>query len=222
MDSKDFPLRALCGIDRIGWKDTDELGPELQWTIDYFEQRRPWSRNGRPSRPLLSDEPPTPAPTLVIGQRQRHDWTGAEPLERLNNNYPAPLRLSCGIFPSVDHAYWALSLSDDPEREAIRQAPNVWMAQRIAAASTARTPDWHRVRTAVMASLMRLKFQQHPDIAAILLGTGDAKIQYLHYGSAHWGSGPEAGGNWTGRLLELIRSELHFAQAFPDVTDFLS
>jgi predicted NAD-dependent protein-ADP-ribosyltransferase YbiA (DUF1768 family) len=57
-----------------------------------------------------------------------------------------------------------------------------------------------------MARLLRLKFAQHPDLAARLAATGDAIIQ------ASWAVGTDFwdahGQNWAGRLLELIRAEL--------------
>lgn len=66
-----------------------------------------------------------------------------------------------------------------------------------------RRTDWPQIRVAVMARLIRAKFDQHPEIAAVLLGT--APIRYSDSTSPHW---DERGRDWTGRLLELTRSEL--------------
>jgi predicted NAD-dependent protein-ADP-ribosyltransferase YbiA (DUF1768 family) len=64
-----------------------------------------------------------------------------------------------------------------------------------------------------MAGLLRAKFTQHPALAEILLGTGDARIAYSGYEeSPYWRTArDDQGRNWVGRLLELVRSELHAA-----------
>lgn len=64
-----------------------------------------------------------------------------------------------------------------------------------------------------MARLLRTKYEQHSDLAAILLATGDATLLYDDVNSAFWGDNGGRGRNWTGRLLELVRSELLVSQA---------
>ena len=59
-----------------------------------------------------------------------------------------------------------------------------------------------------MARLLRAKFAQHPQLADVLLTTGDGRIEYTSSGSAYWDTGDDQGRNWMGRLLELIRSEI--------------
>lgn len=63
-----------------------------------------------------------------------------------------------------------------------------------------------------MAGLLRAKFAQHPDLAAVLLGTGPTRLIYTEAGSVFWGQGGLHGRNWMGRLLELVCSELTAAQ----------
>jgi hypothetical protein len=41
------------------------------------------------------------------------------------------------------------------------------------------------------------------------LATDDATLIYDDANSAFWGDNAGRGRNWTGRLLELVRSELH-------------
>jgi hypothetical protein len=55
-----------------------------------------------------------------------------------------------------------------------------------------------------MATLLRAKFSQHPQLARILTETGTAVITYNQFDSQFWGF-PR---NWMGRLLELARAEL--------------
>jgi predicted NAD-dependent protein-ADP-ribosyltransferase YbiA (DUF1768 family) len=57
-----------------------------------------------------------------------------------------------------------------------------------------------------MHVILRAKFNQHPELADVLVATGDARIDYS-ISSAYW-SGGTKGRNWLGRLLELVRSEI--------------
>lgn len=59
-----------------------------------------------------------------------------------------------------------------------------------------------------MAALLRAKYTQHPNLAQTLHASGDARISYVDVDSAYWSIGSTQGTNWTGRLLEIIRSEL--------------
>jgi predicted NAD-dependent protein-ADP-ribosyltransferase YbiA (DUF1768 family) len=60
-----------------------------------------------------------------------------------------------------------------------------------------------------MTGLLRAKYTQHPYLAEVLLTTADATLIYSDANSGFWGDNAGRGRNWTGRLLELIRSELH-------------
>lgn len=111
--------------------------------------------------------------------------------------------------PSVLHGYWALSTADASDRTAVRDAPTADEAQERGGRAT-RREDWPSVRLAVMAGLLRAKFTQHPELAEILLATGDARIAYTGCTeSPYWRNArDDRGRNWTGRLLELTRAEL--------------
>ncbi|MFF4827279.1 NADAR family protein [Streptomyces sp. NPDC001312] len=131
----------------------------------------------------------------------------------LRNEYPSPITVGQDdtVHPTVLHAYWALSVAEPHAREAVRTAESVFDARTIAAQAS-RRPDWEHIRTAVMTDLLRAKFGRHPDLAAVLLATGDATLVYDE-GSYFWGDRGGRGRNWTGRLLELVRSELRARQA---------
>ncbi|MEU1672313.1 NADAR family protein [Streptomyces roseifaciens] len=68
-------------------------------------------------------------------------------------------------------------------------------------------------RTAVMAALLRAKYDQHPELADLLMATGSTRILYRANSFTlsevtFWGY-EGAGRNWMGRLLEATRAELH-------------
>lgn len=101
----------------------------------------------------------------------------------------------------------ALSVADPALREAVAAADSTFSARDLAA-DAERSEGWERSRTAVMARLLRAKFTRHPELARALLATDDATIVYGDSDSAFWGDDRGRGRNWTGRLLELVRSEL--------------
>ncbi|MFJ2163575.1 NADAR domain-containing protein [Streptomyces sp. NPDC087856] len=81
------------------------------------------------------------------------------------------------------------------------------------ATETPRREGWEHARTAVMTRLLNAKYHQHPELAEILLATGDATVIYDDMNSAFWGDNAGRGRNWSGRILELVRSELQAQRA---------
>ncbi|MCF2528989.1 NADAR family protein [Yinghuangia soli] len=214
MDSKDWPLRVLVagpGGRVDGWPDDPDktVSPEMyDSAVAYFEDRfRPAAE--RPSQ-LPEDGPPTPhAPAIHVSHtfpRERVDDPGTM---GLRNNYPAPIEVDGVTYPTVAHAYWALSAAGPAARAGIAEAG---FDVHTVAAAAARREGWEHVRTAVMAKLLRAKYARHADLAAILLATGDATLLYDDVGADYWGDNAGAGRNWIGRLLELVRSELRMQQ----------
>jgi predicted NAD-dependent protein-ADP-ribosyltransferase YbiA (DUF1768 family) len=124
----------------------------------------------------------------------------------LRAEYPAAIDVDGLRYPTVTHAYWALSVDDADVRDAIRGASTVLEVRALAVAAR-RREGWADARTAVMAALLRAKFAQHPPLAEALLATGEGRIDYAFGESDFWNTG-ERGRGWLGRLLELIRAEL--------------
>jgi predicted NAD-dependent protein-ADP-ribosyltransferase YbiA (DUF1768 family) len=210
MDSQDRPLLDLCGIGPDGREAPDADIP--QWVDAYFEEGRPWSVEAREAPPRPVDDPQVPTTAVVeITAAWYADPRQAPPVQRLYNGFPHEVAVDGQVYPNLDLAYWAMCVTDAAEREAIAAARTGTAASKIVAASASRVPDWHLVRTAIMLRLLRLKVEQHPDLAEVLTATGDARIRYSDLGSPFWSSGPDPGGNWVGRLLELVRSELVLA-----------
>ncbi|WUI00063.1 NADAR family protein [Spirillospora sp. NBC_00431] len=125
----------------------------------------------------------------------------------LQIDHPSPIEVGGVVYPSVEHAYWALSTRGAGARDRIRVAERAGDARKLAEKEP-RVENWSRIRTAVMAGLLRAKYRQHPELAEVLLGTGDAPIAYAGMASEHWIAHGGNGRNWVGRLLELVRSEL--------------
>ncbi|MEW2555117.1 NADAR family protein [Streptomyces zhihengii] len=142
----------------------------------------------------------------------------------LRNDFPAPIVFAGESYASVLHGYWALSVADVADRGRIRDAGSGREAHDLGGRATHRS-DWPDVRLAVMAELLRAKFTQHPELARVLLSTGDARISYTGFSeSPFWRDVPDGRGrNWMGRLLELTRSELVARQLLrPEDPDVLN
>ncbi|MUN35591.1 NADAR family protein [Actinomadura litoris] len=216
MDRKDGPLVALAtdiGEPPIGgWFQVEAITESMRdEALRYFAERDQARTEYANKRPADDPEKPV-AGTVHLGGRVFPKGPPEKAgLDVLQDEFPAPIEVGGVVYPSVSHAYWALSTADRGARERIREAETPSEARKLAAES-ARVEGWPDARTAVMAGLQRAKFAQHPRLAAILLGTGDAPIGYGGMDSDHWATRGDRGRNWSGRLLELVRSELQ-AQA---------
>jgi ribA/ribD-fused uncharacterized protein len=204
MDSKDYPLRALITpVGEVLIGETSEESDSVVQSADhegawaYFHQRAEEERHFQAAPPPWEDDLVASAPSVI--RFDRHD--GGSPY--LANDYPAAIVLPEGTFPTVEHAYWALSTTDRETREKITHAATAKEARQLAQ-DAPRRPDWNVVRLALMMRLVRAKFDQHPDLADQLLATGDGRLINGVDASRYWGRGR----NWLGRVLELARAEL--------------
>jgi hypothetical protein len=69
--------------------------------------------------------------------------------------------------------------------------------------------DWEWVKVSIMTDAVRAKFTQHPELRAILLGTGEAKIVEHTENDDYWGDGGDGSGrNMLGQILMRVRDEL--------------
>ncbi|WP_327252902.1 NADAR family protein [Streptomyces sp. NBC_01244] len=214
MDSKDWPLRVLVagpGGRTYVPADPPVTQEAYDRAVEYFEQRADrlaeWRARATADGPEVSYAP-------VVHLRP---WIADDPVADpgrggLRNEYPAPITVDKVDYPSVAHAYWALSAAQ-PDVRATIAAAATHAAARDLAVATPRREGWEHSRTAVMTGLLRAKYDQHPELAEILLATGDATLVYVDINSGFWGDNAGRGRNWTGRLLELVRSELHMRRA---------
>lgn len=205
MDAKDIPLKTLSyGVGaRLHGDDGPVITEEMhQRALDYFAERE---RAGiARSTEVKPDGADYDISTLAVHPKLHvAPWPDPPGTSALRNEYPAAITVGGHSYPTVTHAYWALSTGDATHRAIIAAAATPLKAQK-AGADSPRREGWSQARTAVMAALLRAKFTQHPHLAEILCGTGAAVITYDQYDSAFWSYGR----NWMGRLLELVRAEL--------------
>ncbi|GIE82386.1 hypothetical protein Aph02nite_83360 [Actinoplanes philippinensis] len=193
MDAKDRPLRVLCTPigERTTYGEivTGDLHAEAH---EYFAARDRWAGTQADRHPGEREDPTVMLHTIHL---EPAEVLG---VECLRNEYPAPITMGGHTYPTAVHAFWALSTSDENVRAAVRDEPSFVRAERIAGTGTA-TPGWARLWATAMHRVLRLKFEQHPEFADVLAATGDGRLDYSE--SGRWGG-------WTGRLLELVRSEV--------------
>ena len=81
-------------------------------------------------------------------------------------------------FPTAEHCYQAAKPRDPKVRAWLLSAPSPSLLAMAAHGlySWDIAPGWSRGRRDRMRAVVLAKFAQHPDLAGILLGTGDARI----------------------------------------------
>jgi ribA/ribD-fused uncharacterized protein len=73
--------------------------------------------------------------------------------------------------------------------------------------------DWESAKVGVMREAVDAKFRQHPELGALLLGTGDAKLVEHTENDDFWGDGGDGKGkNQLGRILIAVREALRAAE----------
>lgn len=111
---------------------------------------------------------------------------------------------------TTEHYFQAQKFVGTPHEEEVRAAKTPKEAARRGRERTRPLRrDWESVKDDVMRKAVRAKFAQHPEIAAQLLATGDAKLVEKTTGDHYWGCGTSgAGKNMLGVILMEIRAEL--------------
>ncbi|MGQ4434312.1 DUF7638 domain-containing protein [Streptomyces sp. SAS_260] len=214
MDRKDQPLRVLVagpGAQTYLPFDGTVTQKDYDNALAYFEERD--RRTAETATRVPADGPVTPHAPAV----QLYHSFPTRPVDDpgtlgLRHDYPAPITVEGTNYPSVAHAYWALSVADPESRLAVAAAETAATARTLATEAP-RREGWEHARTAVMTRLLNAKYHQHPELAETLLATDDATVIYDDMNSAFWGDNAGRGRNWSGRILELVRSELQAQRA---------
>lgn len=123
----------------------------------------------------------------------------------LSNFYLAEVEYEGIRYPSSENAYQAAKfLNLETRAKFINITPG--QAKRLSRKFIIR-PDWEEVRISIMHEICMDKFTRHPDLAQMLLNTGDMYIEETNtWGDKFWGVCDGIGENWLGRILMNIRS----------------
>lgn len=134
------------------------------------------------------------------------------------SNFAAcPIRLKGKVWPTSEHYFQAHKFAGSADAEEIRRTKKPALAARMG--RDRKRPlrrNWDRIKDNVMRDAVRAKFTQHPELAAMLLGTGDAALVEHTERDNYWGDGGDGSGrNMLGFILMQIRAELRKAQTGP-------
>lgn len=113
-------------------------------------------------------------------------------------------------WPSVEHYYQAMKFGDADYAEQIRQAPFPADATKLGKSKKHdRRKDWDKVKVTYMTRGTYIKCRTHPDVAQILLDSGDIEIAEVSQYDYFWGSGRDMrGNNAFGKMLMGVRDKL--------------
>ena len=129
----------------------------------------------------------------------------------LSNFHWSPFLLDDKMWPTVEHYFQSQKFPADPDlQERIRVAKTALGAKRLGKSRTAAfRNDWESIKDTVMYTGIKAKFQQNPELATLLAGTGDAWLIEKSRSDSYWGSGPNGcGKNKTGHILMRTRQDL--------------
>lgn len=136
----------------------------------------------------------------------------------LSNYFASPIVVDGVKWQTVEHAYHALKAQiGSDEYEAIFEAETPGEAKKIGR-KIKLDSDWKENKITVMEKLLRLKFEQHPDLREKLINSYPAQLEEgNNWGDRFWGVCParvdgetndkSKGENHLGKLLMMIRAE---------------
>lgn len=126
----------------------------------------------------------------------------------LSNFYSAPIKYHGMIYPSSEHLYQALKTLDLTDRTWIKNAETAGQAKKRGKEVTLRE-DWDDIKDDVMRDILKLKFEQNPELAQKLIDTGDQElVEGNWWGDVEWGVCKGVGKNKLGLLLQELRTKL--------------
>ena len=133
-----------------------------------------------------------------------------KPYGCFSNFSPHGFTLDGKQWQTAEHYFQAMKFVGTPQEDVVRQAPDPMTAKnRGGDRNQPLRPDWEVVKDDLMRRAVRAKFEQHPDIHAVLLGTGDETLIENAPNDYYWGCGAEGTGkNMLGRVLMEVRDAL--------------
>ncbi|PRQ10242.1 NADAR family protein [Enhygromyxa salina] len=130
-------------------------------------------------------------------------------LGEFSNFSSHPIELDGQLWATTEHYFQAQKFHDPELRERVRLAPSPGQAAKLGRRLAGLRADWEQVKESVMLDALRAKFGQHPRLARLLLGTGDAELVEHTRNDSYWADGGDGSGrNRLGVLLMQLRAEL--------------
>jgi N-glycosidase YbiA len=127
------------------------------------------------------------------------------------SNFAAfPIEIDGQTWPTSEHYFQAQKFAGTEHEELIRVTPSPMTVAKLG--RDRKRPlraDWEEVKDSIMRKAVWAKFTQHPRLAAMLVGTGDAEIVEHTENDAYWGDGGDGKGlNRLGEILMQVREAI--------------
>lgn len=159
---------------------------------------------------------PTPPAADAPGQRAEIRFYRASDKTYgcFSNLFRRRMELDGTTFPTAEHAYqW-----DKPRKEDVRSwlmmapTPSLLAMAAHGLYSWDIRPGWSAGRRDRMRRVVEAKFRQHPDLAEVLISTGNARLVEAatvdNEVNRRWGEVNGKGQNWLGLILMEVREQL--------------
>ncbi len=145
-----------------------------------------------------------------------------KPYGAFSNLYRRPIVFEDEIFATSEHAYQAGKARKAAVRKWLMEAPSPALLAMAAHGlyTWDITPGWAAKKFDRMRGVLRAKFTQHPDLRALLLSTGEARlVESATVDNAVnrlWGEVNGVGRNMLGVLLMELRDDLRTQRSGPE------
>jgi ribA/ribD-fused uncharacterized protein len=142
-------------------------------------------------------------------------YSRSQPYGEFSNFALFPVFVDGQWWPTSEHYYQAMKYDSKDLIEWVRTAPDpMTAANRGRDKNVPKRTDWEQVKDVAMEKAVKDKFTRYPELRALLLSTGEARLYEHTENDCYWGDcGNRTGQNKLGLLLEKIRRDL--AQGHP-------
>lgn len=163
-------------------------------------------------RPVASESQPITG-SVAQGDDIRFYRANENPYGAFSNLFPRPVEFEGRTYATSEHAYQAGKAAKPAVRDWILSAPTPSLAAMAAHGLYVWdvVPNWADIKFDRMRAVLRAKFDQHADLKALLISTGEARL--VEAGTVNnavnrlWGEVDGKGQNMLGVMLMELRSE---------------
>lgn len=138
-----------------------------------------------------------------------------KPYGPFSNLYRRPVKFEGVVYPTSEHAYQAGKALKPAVRDWILAAPTPALAAMAAHGlyTWDIVPNWSKIKFDRMRRVLKAKFEQHADLAELLISTGSKRL--VETGTVNnavnrlWGEVAGVGQNMLGVMLMELRAEFN-------------
>ena len=178
----------------------------------------PTAKKAAPRKARAVSQPAASESQSIIGSSAQGDEirfyrANEKPYGAFSNLFPRPVEFEGRTYATSEHAYQAGKAAKPAVRDWILSAPTPSLAAMAAHGLYVWdvVPNWADIKFDRMRAVLRAKFEQHADLKALLISTGEARL--VEAGTVNnavnrlWGEVEGKGQNMLGVMLMELRSE---------------